>query len=70
VGELIAFADIVQARRRRTVRQLHAQCSAILAGAVVAAGAELAHAPLTDRWVWVRRLRKLEELAEYASAVG
>jgi hypothetical protein len=70
VGEVIAFADIVQARRRRTVRELHVRCTAILAEAVATARAELERAPAVERWVRVRRLRKLEELVEYAAAVG
>jgi len=70
VGEVIAFADIVQMRRRRTARRLHARCLAILSASVVAARAELDHAPLTERVVWLARLRKLEELAVYAGTLG
>lgn len=70
MGEVIAFADIVLARRRRTVRQLHTRCTAILADAVATARGELERAPAVERRVRVRRLRKLEELVEYAAAVG
>jgi hypothetical protein len=70
VGEVIAFADIVQMRRRRTVRQLHARCLAILSASVMAARAELVGAPLGERTVRVARLRKLEDLETYAEAVG
>ena len=70
MGEVIAFADIVQMRRRRTVRQLHACCVAILSASVAAARAELMAAPAGERTVRVARVRKLEELVMYAGAVG
>jgi len=70
VGEVIAFADIVLMRRRRTVRQLHERCVAVVAASVAAARAELATAPIHERAVWVSRVRKLEELEVYASMVG
>jgi hypothetical protein len=70
VGEVIAFADIVFLRRRRRTRQAHARCLEILAASVESARAELEDAPAAERWVWMRRLRKLEELAEYAGACG
>ena len=70
MGEVIAFADIVLMRRRRTVRQLHERCVAIVAASVAAARAELATAPIHERTVWVSRVRKLEELEVYASMVG
>jgi hypothetical protein len=70
VGEVIAFADIVLMRRRRTARQLHARCLAIVAASVAAARAELVTAPVRERGVWMSRLRKLEELEVYASMVG
>jgi hypothetical protein len=70
VGEVIAFADIIVMRRRRTVRQLHERCVAIVAASVEAARAELATAPIHERGVWVSRVRKLGELEVYASMVG
>lgn len=70
MGEVIAFADIVQLRRRRTVRQLHGRCLGILAASVAAARIELAQAPARERWVRMARLRKLVELETYATAVG
>jgi hypothetical protein len=70
VGEVIAFADIVQMRRRRTAQQLHARCLAILSASVAAARGELATAPWRERAVRVARLRKLEELETYAAALG
>jgi hypothetical protein len=70
VGEVIAFADIVQLRRRRTAQRLHVHCLAILSASVVAARAELAAAPWRERAVRVARLRKLEELETYAAALG
>jgi hypothetical protein len=70
VGEVIAFADIVLLRRRRRVRQVHARCLELLATSVEVARGELAGAPIAERGVWVGRLRKLEELAEYAGALG
>ena len=70
MGEVIAFADIVQMRRRRTAQRLHAHCLAILSASVAAARTELARGPLRERVVRVARLRKLEELETYAAALG
>jgi hypothetical protein len=70
VGEVIAFADIVVMRRRRTARRLHARCLAVLRASVAAARTELARAPARERAVWMARLRKLEELEVYAGALG
>ena len=70
MGEVIAFADIIQLRRRRTARQLHTRCLAIVAASVAAARAELGSAPARERWVRMARLRKLEELEVYAAALG
>jgi len=70
VGEVIAFADIVQMRRRRTAQQLHASCLAIISASVATARAELATAPLRERATRVARVRKLEELETYAAALG
>lgn len=70
MGEVIAFADIIQMRRRRTARQLHARCCAILAASVAVAQVELAAAPARERWMRIVRLRKLEELEAYAATVG
>ena len=70
MGEIIVFADIVQLRRRRTARQLHGRCLAILAATVATARTELVTAPARERWVRMRRLRKLEELHAYATALG
>ena len=70
VGELIAFAEIVRMRRRRVARAAHARCRELIAASVVVARAELVTAALPERAVRVARLRKLEALEEYASAVG
>ena len=56
--------------RRRVWRALHDRCRRILADSVVAARAELVWAPLCEHAVRVVRLRKLEELETYASALG
>jgi hypothetical protein len=70
VGEVIAFADIVQMRRRRTAQRVHARCVAILAASVTVARAELVAASFRERPVRIARLRKLEELEMYASALA
>jgi hypothetical protein len=70
MGEVIAFAEIVRMRRRRMARTLHERCRVLIAESVVAAGVELAFAPLGERAVRTARLRKLERLEEYASALG
>jgi len=70
VGELIAFEEVVRMRRRRVSRALHDRCRVILAASVAAARADIVGAPLRELPVRVARLRKLEELETYASALG
>lgn len=69
-ARVIVFADAVRELRQRASRRLHARSVAILAESVVAARVELTEAPAGERWVRVARLRKLEELVSYASALG
>jgi hypothetical protein len=70
VGEVIAFEELVRMRRRRVARAVHARCQVILAASVEAARAGLASAPPAEHGVRLARLRKLEGLEEYASALG
>ena len=70
MGEVIAFAEIVRMRRRRVARALHARCRLLIAASVAVARAELAHAPARERAVWTARLRKMEALNDYTSALG
>jgi hypothetical protein len=70
VGEVIAFTEIVRVRRRRMARAAHVRCRQIIAASVAAARVELASAPAAERGVRVARLRKLEQLEEYARAFG
>ena len=70
MGEVIAFAEIVRMRRRRVARAVHARCRMLIAASVVAVRAELAGAPAPERPLRLARLRKLEQLHEYASALG
>ncbi|HYY73756.1 MAG TPA: hypothetical protein VE662_02950 [Solirubrobacterales bacterium] len=70
MGEVIAFAEIVRMRRQRVARAVHARCRMLIAASVVAARAELAGAPALERPVRIARLRKLEQLDEYVSALG
>jgi hypothetical protein len=70
VGEVVAFADIVLRRRRRVARLAHARCLEILGDTVAAARAELGRATAEEWHVRVARLRKLEDLEAYASALG
>jgi hypothetical protein len=70
VGEVIAFAEVARARRRRAARAMHSACRRILATTVMAARAELATAPAEERVVRMARIRKLEELCAYAAAIG
>jgi len=57
-------------RRQRVARAVHARCRRLIAASIVAARAELAGAPGPERPVRIARLRKLEQLDEYASALG
>ncbi|MGH7895018.1 MAG: hypothetical protein ACREQL_10130 [Candidatus Binatia bacterium] len=70
MAPVIVLAEVARARRQRAVRALHAACRRILAASVVAARAELATAPPDEQDVRTTRLRKLEELAAYAAALG
>jgi hypothetical protein len=70
VGEVIAFAEVVRARRVRAARLVHAACREVIARTVCAARAELATAPPAERHIRSARLRKLEELEAYAAAIG
>ena len=70
MGEVIAFAEIVRMRRQRVTRAVHARCRMLIAASVVAARAELPGAPAPERPVRIARLRKLEQLHDYASALG
>ena len=70
MGEVIAFAEIVRLRRQRDARAVHARCRMLIAASVVAARAELPGAPAPERPVRIARLRKFEQLHDYASALG
>ena len=70
VGELIAFAEIVRMRRQRVARAAHARCRELIAASVAVARAELLTSAPPERPIRFARLRKLEALEEYASALG
>jgi hypothetical protein len=70
VGEVIAFAELVRMRRQRVAEAVHVRCRALIAASVQVARIDLAAAPSSERWVRMARLRKLEQLDHYASAVG
>ena len=70
MGEVIAFAEIVRMRRQRVARAAHARCRVLIAASVATARVELASAPAYERPVRLARLRKLEQLDEYASVLG
>jgi hypothetical protein len=70
VGEVIAFAELVRMRRQRVARAVHARCRILIAASVDAARRDLAGAPAAERGVRVARLRKLEQLEQYADALG
>ena len=70
VGEVIAFAELVRMRRQRVARAVHARCRMLIAASVATARIELTIAARSERPVRVARLRKLEQLEEYADALG
>jgi hypothetical protein len=70
VGEIIPFAEIVRMRRQRVARAVHARCRLLIAASVTAARADLAGARPAELPIRIARLRKLEQLEEYASALG
>jgi len=57
-------------RRQRVTRAVHARCRMLIAASIDAARAELVGAPPAERTLRFARLRKLEQLGEYASALG
>jgi hypothetical protein len=67
VGEVVRFAEVVRMRRQRENRRRHARCVSIISASVSAARVAVATAPAAERWVWMSRLRKLEELEAWAS---
>jgi hypothetical protein len=70
MGDLVSFAPMAERRRARDARALHAACRSIVAASVEATRAALVAAPPTERAMWGRRLRKLEDLDAYAAALG
>ena len=70
MGEVIAFAELVRVRRQRVARAVHARCRALIAASIEIAWAELPAAPSPERGIRIARIRKLEQLEEYASALG
>ena len=67
MGEFIRFADVVRMRRRRESRRCHARVLGIITASVAAARLAVATAPLPEREVWLRRVRKLEELEAWVN---
>ncbi len=70
VGELIPFAELVRMRRQRVARAVHARCRMLIAASIDAARIELVTAPVSERRIRVARLRKLEQLEQYADMLG
>ena len=70
MGEVIAFAELVRMRRQRVARAAHARCRVLIAASIEVARIELGTAPASEQRVRIARLRKLEQLEEYASALG
>ncbi len=66
MATVIAFEQLVAARRRVRAQQLHAQCVALLEASHRYLRAELAACEPEEREWWARRLRRVEELLEYA----
>jgi len=70
MGEVIAFEELVRMRRRRVAEARHLRCRDLLRESVWVARTELWHAPARERLVWAARVRKLEALEDYATALG
>ncbi len=67
---MIAYAEVVRARRIRTTRAVHAACRRIITQSVESARAALVAAPVDERALHAARLEKLIELEAYATAIG
>lgn len=70
MGEVIPFAEIVRMRRERMARAVHVRCRVLITLSIAVAREELVGVPVFERPVRMARLRKLEQLGEYASALG
>jgi hypothetical protein len=70
VGEVIGYEEVVRLRRRRAAHAAVEVCRRIIAESVTIARDELIAAPPRERPMRVVRLRKLEELEAYATALG
>lgn len=57
-------------RRERVARAVHARCRMLIAVSIAMAREELMGASVLERPLRMARLRKLEQLGEYASALG
>jgi hypothetical protein len=67
VGEVIRFADVVRMRRQRESQRCHARVLGIITASAAAARLAAVTAPIPEREVWRRRVRKLEELEAWVN---
>jgi hypothetical protein len=70
VGEVIGYEEVVRLRRRRAAHAVAETCRRIIADSVAIAREELIAALPRERPMRAVRLRKLEELEAYATALG
>jgi hypothetical protein len=66
MATVIAFEELVAARRRLRAQQVHAACVALLEASCASLRHELPRYDLSERQLWAERLRRMEELLEYA----
>lgn len=70
MADVIAFEEIVRARRHRVHQALHAQCRELIDAAVRRERQSLHQSPARDYWMRLARLQKLEALQDYVAALS
>lgn len=66
MATIIAFEELVAARRRVRAREVHLRCIALLEESLSFAQERLAQSHPAERSLWIVRARRLEELLQYA----
>lgn len=66
MATIITFEELVAARRRVRAREIHLRCVELLEESLAFAQQRLAQSGVPERSLWVARVRRLEELVQYA----
>ncbi len=66
MATVIAFEQLVAARRRMRARDVHAQCVALLEASCNFIRGEVVRRDPAEQELWLERLRRVESLLQYA----